>query len=34
MAEGIFFKFEMWPSLSGGHLHYKFGIIWIRPMDA
>ena len=24
MAEGIFFKFGMWPPLSGGHQHYIF----------
>jgi len=27
MAEGIFFKFGMWLSLSGGHLHCTFGAI-------
>ena len=26
-VEGIFFKFGMWLSLSGGHLHSKFGAI-------
>ena len=34
MAEGIFFKFGMWSPLSGGHLHYKFGAIWIRHHGA
>jgi len=37
MAEGICFKFYMWPPLSGGHLHCKFSPIWIRhhrAMDA
>ena len=34
MAEGIFFKFGMWPPLSGGNLHYKFGTIWIRHHGA
>ena len=24
----------MWPSLSGGHLHCKFGAIWIRNYGA
>ena len=34
MAEGIFFKFYMWPLLNGGHLHCKFGAIWIRNHGA
>jgi len=32
MAKGIFFKFLMWLPLSGGHLHCKFGAIWIRNL--
>ena len=34
MAEGIIFKFWMWPPLSGGNLHCKFGAIWIRNHGA
>ena len=34
MAYGLFFKFGMWPPLSGGHLHCKFGAIRIRHYRA
>ena len=34
MVKGIFFEFGMWLPLSGGHLHTKFGAIWIRHHGA
>ena len=34
MLREIFFIFEMWPPLSGGHLHYKLGAIQIRHHGA
>jgi len=34
MAKEILFKFWLWPPLSGGHLHCKFGAIWIRNHGA
>jgi len=30
----IFFRFEMWPSLSGGHIYSKLGAIRIRHHGA
>jgi len=33
MAEGIFFKIGLYLPFSKGHLHCKFGAIWIRLMD-
>ena len=34
MVEEVFFKFGLWPPLSGRHLHCKFGAIQIRATYA